>query len=83
MKRAAAIAAVALLAGCGNGSGLSGPDQCLRTQLFQACLKALPQGPQQTKFNDWDEVVKACESTAYYQSIRLPEHIKPECRAQR
>lgn len=83
MKRAASIAAVALLAGCGKPMEFAGPDQCLRAEIFQACMKALPQGPQQTKFNDWDEVVEACASTAYYQSVRLPEHIKPECKAQR
>lgn len=43
-------------------------DQTKRTTIFMDCLKALPAGPQSTKYNDWDEVVNACESAAYYQS---------------
>ncbi len=55
-------------------------DQCLRARLFEQCLKALPAGPEATKYNDWDEVVAACESAAYYQSLRAASTIKPECR---
>lgn len=58
----------------------SGPDQCLRAQLFKDCMGSLPAGPQETKYNDWAEVVAECESTAYYQSIRPFTAIKKECR---
>lgn len=57
------------------------PDQCLRRELFNECLKALPSGPLSTATsNDWDEVVDACREHAYYTSIRNVEQIKPECR---
>jgi hypothetical protein len=72
-----------VLGGCGDAAiqkHTTGPDQCLRADLFQACLKALPAGPNQTKYNDWDEVVEACSQAAYYQSLRRTEHIKQECR---
>lgn len=57
-----------------------GTDQCLRAELFKTCLNNTPQGPQSAKYNDWDEVVSTCDNSAYYQSRRMVEHIKPECR---
>lgn len=88
MKKAfisAASVLTAVLAGCANSDGTptintTGPDQCMRREIFQQCLKALPAGPQAAKYNDWDEVVGACESAAYYQSLRKQEAIKPNCR---
>jgi hypothetical protein len=56
-------------------------DQCLRVELFQNCLKIIPAGPTTVVSNDWAEVVDECETTAYYQSKRLREFIKPECRS--
>ena len=79
MKFAILIAAV-LLAGCSE-EVTNGPDQCLRAELFKACMAVLPAGPLATKYNDWDEVVSQCGSTAYYQSQRKTIFIKPECRA--
>lgn len=79
-----AIAFIAmLLAGCEilvPGEKSSGPDQCIRAELFMRCLEGLPSGPSTTKYNDWDEVVSACQSASYYQSLRTLEQIKPECR---
>lgn len=54
-------------------------DQCKRTVLFQQCLKIVPKGPQTTKYNDWDEVIQKCESSAYFQSKIKCEFVKPEC----
>ena len=56
-------------------------DQCMRVVRFDACMKALPAGPQSAKYNDWAEVVEECGSQARYMSLRLREHVKPECRA--
>ncbi len=58
----------------------SDPDQCLRVELFERCMKSLPAGPKQTQYNDWAEVVSECQSASYYQSMRSQKHIKPECR---
>ena len=72
MTRTIASVALALaLAACDGSIGVSTPDQCMR---------ALPAGPVAPQYNDWDEVVTACESTAYRQSLRGAQHIKPECR---
>lgn len=54
-------------------------DQCMRREIFQQCMKALPVGPKTTMYNDWDEVVKECENVAYYQSLRRRSQIKSEC----
>lgn len=80
MRLLLAIALLAL-AGCEKTTYVQdwGADQCLRRELFQSCMKALPAGPQSTHYNDWDEVVKQCENAAYYQSLRKTAHIKPEC----
>lgn len=76
----AAIALALALAACDGSIGVSTPDQCMRAELFSACLRALPAGPAAPQFSDWDEVVAACESAAYHQSLRGTQHIKPECR---
>lgn len=68
-----------LFSGC-TDEQKSGPDQCLRAQLFKDCMESLPAGPQETKYNDWAEVVEECNDTAYYQSIRPFSVIKKECR---
>lgn len=58
-------------------------DQCLRREIFQQCMAALPAGPQSTSTsNDWDEVVEACERASYHQAIRARAHVKPECLAE-
>ena len=40
----------------------------LRIELFEKCMNLLPAGPQETKYNDWDEVVSACGTQSYYMS---------------
>lgn len=54
-------------------------DQCLRRELFNECMKALPAGPVATKYNDWDEVVSQCGREAYYMAKRKRAIVKPEC----
>lgn len=56
------------------------PDQCIRAEQFHRCLASVPAGPTSTQYNDWSEVVSECRNTAYYQSLRDPAAIKPECR---
>ena len=55
------------------------PDQCLRRELFNECMKALPGGPIASHYNDWDEVVSECRSYAWSVSIRLQSVVKKEC----
>ena len=68
-----------LLTGCAEEGQQTKTDQCLRAKLFQQCLDKIPEGPIATKYNDWDEVVKTCDSAALYQSKRKKTHIKDEC----
>jgi hypothetical protein len=68
MKRILFLIVVLILTGCGQEKWER--NQELRTEIFMACLKALPAGPVATMYNDWDEVVSECESAAYYQSLR-------------
>jgi hypothetical protein len=35
-------------------------DQDKREELFFECLKNIPKGPDDVKYNDWSEVVKEC-----------------------
>lgn len=60
--------------------GWASHDQCIRAQIFQACLKALPAGPMASKYNDWYEVVSECAATAKSQSLRIRRNIPKECR---
>lgn len=55
------------------------PDQCLRRELFNECMKALPAGPVATHYNDWDDVVSECKAYAWGVSIRYESVIKKEC----
>ena len=73
---AASLLTAVLTGGCTESTG---PDQCLRREIFMQCMKALPVGPQATKYNDWDEVVGKCESVAYYQSLKKKTQITAEC----
>jgi hypothetical protein len=43
-------------------------NQPLRQKIFLECLRTVPPGPRATQYNDWDEVVEACDNTAYYQA---------------
>lgn len=52
-------------------------DQAVRARLFKECLAALPAGPVVTKYNDWDEVVNSCDSSAYRQSVYCYENCPP------
>ena len=82
MKKLLVIMIVLLLSACGDKPVMQNShalDQCMRTVLFQQCMKLLPAGPMATKYNDWDEVVSECNSTARSQSIRKREYIKQEC----
>ena len=85
--KATIIICTVLLAGCGRlpaEEHSSITDQCLRAQLFQQCLTALPQGPVSThNSNDWDEVVDSCNRYSYSAAQRAPEYITPECRMER
>ena len=67
-----------LCAGCGDNPQET--DQCMRIELFNSCLKALPAGPASTKYNDWDEAVEACSIVAYRMAQRKRDYVKPECR---
>lgn len=75
----ASIFILAALTGCDGLPNQS--DQCLRQQLFQQCMAALPKGPERIhNSNDWSEVVDSCEDAAREQSWRKTELIKLECR---
>ena len=64
---AASLLTAVLAGGCTESTG---PDQCLRREIFQQCMKALPVGPQATKYNDWDEVVAECGAQARRMSLK-------------
>lgn len=82
MRYVIALLSVALV-GCDQNPLIQPqPDQCLRPELFKQCMEVLPKGPERIEnSNDWDEVVLACQLSAYYHSLRKIEHIKPECQA--
>lgn len=77
-KLIVAVAFVMMLAACGD-SDYPRPDQCIRAKIFESCMKSLPAGPVSTQYNDWGEVVDACESAANYQSIRARSQIPKAC----
>ena len=79
MKKLIALIALLLLAGC-DSTPATTCDQCLRARLFQECLERVPQGPPNTVYNDWSEVVDSCADAAYYQSLRAKESVLEGCK---
>jgi ABC-type uncharacterized transport system auxiliary subunit len=71
-KLAIALTLVALLCGCDSRSET---DQCLRADLFNQCVQALPR----TSGNTGD-AVRVCMVASDYQALRQIKFIKPECR---
>lgn len=53
---------------CENKSPRYVDNQELRRVLFKSCMKLLPEGPKETTYNDWDEVVAECDNVARYQA---------------
>lgn len=43
-------------------------DNNKRSLIFESCLKNIPEGPKNTTFNDWNEVVNSCNQIAKEQS---------------
>lgn len=88
MKRLLLVLSVLTLTACNDGKEVYImkdryiADQCMRSKVFEQCMKSLPAGPLASKYNDWDEVVSECGRQAYYQSIRDRQFIKPECQGQ-
>ncbi len=93
MNKLLIVMAVMALTACGKHSSdttayASDPDDvivvnaCLQRELFNECMKALPAGPQATKYNDWDEVVSQCRQGARYMSKRARRFVPPECEGQ-
>lgn len=74
MKTALVALIAVLLSACDSTPKPVSPryesDQKLRAERFDACMKQLPIGPANVKYNDWAEVVSECESAAYWQSRR-------------
>ena len=81
----ATVITVLLVAGALSGCMPETPttDQCLRQEIFKQCMISVPKGPTHLTAagNDWDEVVSACGTAAYYQSIRAKAAIAPQCRS--
>lgn len=83
MRTVLIAVAVLILSACGDPTPMPkyDIDQCMRREIFQQCLQALPKGPEHvSNSNDWAEVVEACESAAHDQSFRIAGHVKPECK---
>jgi hypothetical protein len=78
MKKLLLVAALVVLAGCDVYVPDWQSDQKLRQQLFTQCLGNIPAGPSTAVYNDWAEVVQACEEAAYMQSRYDANASKPE-----
>ena len=52
-----------------TGCEISGQDRELRQELFFKCLECIPDGPEETVYNDWAEVVSECNRAASQMSF--------------
>ena len=79
MKKVAAMVVALLLAACGEHPDTIISDRCAVNDIFQQCMKSLPTGPSSTHYNDWSEVVTACQDVAYRHSLKKRKSIEPMC----
>lgn len=77
---ATAMTLSALCISCSDEMKPDSPDKCLQREIFNECLKTVPKGPNNVRYNDWSEVVEQCGVQARRMSIRPVTQIKPECR---
>jgi hypothetical protein len=93
MKRLLFVLPVLALTACGDHSSSQTMfssdigevviiDKCMQREIFNQCMKTLPEGPKATKYNDWDEVVAECRHSGYYMSARKRKFVKPECQGE-
>ena len=40
------------------------PNRAKQERIFKECLAAVPPGPTHTQFNDWSEVIEACQDAS-------------------
>lgn len=52
------------LSGCDCSGQLPQYDQKVRREALKECLESVPRGPDTVVSNDWDEVVKVCNSAS-------------------
>ena len=71
MKLLLILTIIVLLMGCEREFCQSMPDNTDRQRIFKECMQLLPKGPEKTHYNDWDEVVEACDETAAYQANQI------------
>lgn len=77
-KRLAFAVLILLVAGCARetskeADALSAAKSAYRKEIFDDCMQRLPAGPATTHYNDWDDVVEACDKVGYYQmNTRFP-----------
>lgn len=70
MKTLIIIVFLLSLIGCSEDKCQLKYDHELKREIFFQCMKALPAGPQATKYNDWDEVVSECGTQASYMAYK-------------
>ena len=73
---------IALL-GCDRDSVVkTEADQCIRARIFKECMESIPKTPVVTHENNTAiaNIVKQCDSTAYYQSLRKSSTIDQVCK---
>jgi hypothetical protein len=76
MKKLILLISLIFLTGCDPIEfDSNSADQCLRQKIFERCLELTP-----SNCTDCGDLVNECNNAAYYQSLRLKEFIKPECR---
>lgn len=67
MIRMPLLAACFLLFGCDRPADPLAVEKAeYRERLFVQCMSLVPPGPRVTHYNDWAEVIDACDSRAYY-----------------
>ena len=66
----ALVSSILIMSGCDNNTLFEDwrIDPELRREIFKECMEILPAGPEETVYNDWDEVVDECGTQAYYMS---------------
>ena len=76
--RALCVVAALVLAGCEEPASLV--DQCVRAQIFSACLDKAKSMQSHTVTNGPSDVVNECRAASTQMAWRRAELVKPECK---
>jgi hypothetical protein len=55
-------------------------DVCKQKVYFDECLSKIPEISKSLQYNNWAEIVDACEQSSYKLSIKMSKYVENNCK---